>query len=480
VRQLAIETSIAACAGGALGLLLAAWGVRLAIAYGPPTVPRLASTSIDGRAVMFAVVVSMLSALLIGILPAFAGTGARPVESLRNRSGTDASTGRLQRALVSGQIGVALVLLVASLVLVSGFLRLRNTDLGFRTADIVSMRVALTGERYATNEARVAFFEQLLQRLEASPEIGSAGASDSIPLSGSRQGSVVSRAAEPERDAGGVSTRYSFITPKYLETIGIRLVRGRLFARDESTPGPILLNETAARRLFADSDPLGRQVRVGFESLPRVVVGIVGDERHVGPGRAPDANVYIPAFQYGWTSRLTVAARVTGSPEAALSRLRAVAREVDPTLAPYDVRLMSDMAGEATATERFLTLLLAVFAITALALSAIGVYGVTSCHVSQQMHDFGVRLALGARTADIARMVLTQVAVTAAAGVAIGVLLLAIVRPFLSGIIAGSPDVDAALAAAPAALLPLLSLAAALRPTRRAMGADPLVALRQQ
>jgi hypothetical protein len=208
----------------------------------------------------------------------------------------------------------------------------------------------------------------------------------------------VSRADEPEREGSAVSTRYSFITPRYLETVGTPLVLGRTFQRNEpAKPSTILLNETAARRLFADQDPLGQRVRVGFEDRPRIVGGVVGDERHVGPLRAPDANVYIPAYQYGWTARLTVAARANGSPAAALNRLRAVARDIDPTLAPYDLRLMSDMAADVLATERFLMQLLTAFAIAALALSAIGVYGVMSCYVSQQMHDFDVRLALGAR-----------------------------------------------------------------------------------
>ena len=282
-RQMLTESLVLALAGGAAGVLLASWGVRLLVKFGPGGLPRLDTVTLNGRALVFTLACSLLAALLSSIAPVLQSTRVHAYQWLKDRSsGRVQGTARVQSVLIAGEAAIALILLIGAALLGESFMKLRGVDPGFKAQHVLTFRLALLETTYPERPHRVLFYEQLRERLRHVPGVITVGAIDALPLRDDRQGTGVWRAHGPDQGKE-VHANFAFATPGYIEAMGVPLLRGRAFEpRDRLDAPPVLLvNETAARRLFGESEAVGQQIFAGFRSSePFTIVGVVGDERH--------------------------------------------------------------------------------------------------------------------------------------------------------------------------------------------------------
>jgi putative ABC transport system permease protein len=482
-RQLFTESLALALAGGAAGVLLAAWGVRLITRLGPASVPRLHEVAIDWRAVAAALACAVGAAVLAGSAPILSAARQRTLEGLRERSATGGpGTRRVQAVLIAGEAAIAVVVVVVAVLLGESFLRLRGVDPGFRADRVLSFRVTLPGTRF-TAEARSAFLEQALTRLRALPGVEAVGTIDSLPLGDDRQGSSFSIEGGPAFPADRPPRMHiSIAGPGYFEAMGFRVLEGRTFEmRDRAGAEPVVMvNEALARLYFPGLSPVGRSIRVAMNfGTARKIIGVVNDERHDSLTVTPMPGVYMPVLQFSWAAQ-AFAVRTTGRPEDLADAARRTIRDLDPTLAVFDLTTMEQVVEASVAAPRFATLLLALFALVALVLAGVGVYGVTSHSVSARTAEIGVRMALGARASDIMRTLLGRSVAIASAGIGVGLIsalgLSRMLETMLFGVTATTPHVYGAAAVIVAAAAVL----ACWIPARRAMNVDPNVVLRSE
>jgi putative ABC transport system permease protein len=400
---------------------------------------------------------------------------------LGHRGGT-ARTSVFQRGLVVAELALSLILLAGAALMAQSFISLVSTDPGFRTAQTVTAHVRLPASRYPDAVARAAFVERATELLDASPSIAMAGTIDALPLADDRQGTSFSIDGVADTPAvANANVNFAFVSPGYFEAMGIPVLRGRAFdGRDRPDGAPtIVVNEGFAERFFPGIDPIGRRIRMGFDTqAPREIVGIVGDERHVALDQAPPPGVFISYLQFGWSARLTLVARASRGTDAAVADMRHVVGQLDPGVPLYDVRTMETIVRESLRRPQFSTALLGMFAVAALLLAATGVYGVISQIVADRTREFGVRYALGATRGDVARLVLRFGGSLALAGTLVGLPAAFAFGRLLSGLLYGVSPGRPLPYLAVAALLALVAVVAALAPARRARRVDPIVALR--
>ena len=506
VRQLLTESLGLACAGGALGLLIAAWGVDALVQLSPANLPRLHVVGVDGAVLAFTAGLSIATGALFGLAPAIQGSRA-DLNQVMRESAASASAGarptRLRSVLVVGQFAVALVLLVGAALLVQSFWRLQRVSLGFNPTSVLTARLWLpqpnvpeTGP-YFTHDTRVSFYRRVLDRVAALPGVDAVGGVTNLPLAGARGRTsfVVEGRAADEGDVP--SSEAALVTPGYFRALGIELVRGRSFDDhdDQRSPAAIVVSEQFAGQFFPGTDPIGRRVSPGFRARPitsgaqgplqpaprtwLTIVGVVRDVKSARVDGPPSPVMYRPLFQLS-NLNLTLVVRTRQDPAMLAESIRREVRAVDPNEPVFSVRTMDVVVASTFAERRFTMLLLALFAVTALALSAIGIYGVMAYFVTQRTREIGIRMALGASSRDVLRMVLGQGARLAAAGVVVGLAgALAITRAISALLYAVSPRDPATLAALSAALA-VIALAACYIPARRATRVDPIRALRYE
>jgi putative ABC transport system permease protein len=371
---------------------------------------------------------------------------------------------------------------VVAVLLGESFLRLRGVDPGFRPDRVLSFRVTLPGTRF-TIEARSAFLEQALTRLRALPGVEAVGTIDALPLGDDRQGSYFSiEGAPPFPAERSPRMHLSIVGPGYFEAMGFRLLEGRTFEmQDRASAEPVIVvNEALAKQYFPGGSPLGRSIRVAMNTnTARKVIGVVNDERHDSLTVAPMPGVYMPVLQFSWAAQAFVL-RTAGRPEDLAEPARRAIRDLDPTLAVFDLTTMEQVVETSVAAPRFATLLLTLFALVALALAGVGVYGVTSHSVSARTAEIGVRMALGAGAADIMRTLLGRSVAIAGVGIGVGLIgalgLSRMLETMLFGVTATTPHVYGAAAV-------IVAAAAALAcwiPARRATAVDPNIVLRSE
>jgi putative ABC transport system permease protein len=482
-RQLFTESLALALAGGGLGVLLGAWGVRLITRLGPTSVPRLDEVAIDWRAVAVAFACAIAAAVLAGSAPILSAARQHALDGLRERSATGGpGTRRVQTVLIAGEAALAVVVVVVAVLLGESFLRLRGVDPGFRPDRVLSFRVTLPGTRY-TADARATFLEQALNRLRALPGVEAAGTIDSLPLGDNRQGTYFTIEGAPALpDGTSPQMHISIAGPGYFEAMGFRILEGRTFEmRDRVGAEPVVIvNETLARQHFPGTSPVGRFIRVGMNTqTARKIIGVVNDEHHDSLSVTTAAGAYMPALQFSWGAHAFVL-RTAARPETLADAARRTIRDLDPTLAVFGLTTMEQVVEASVAAPRFATLLLTLFAFVALALAGVGVYGVTSHSVSARTAEIGVRMALGAGAGDIMRTLLGRSLAVAAIGIGIGLMgavgLSRMLETMLFGVTATTPHVygTAAVIVTAAATL------ACWIPARRAMTVDPNIVLRSE
>ena len=483
VRQMLTESLVLALCGGAIGLALAFWGTRALIASAGERLPAASQIAVDGTVLVTALVVTIGSGVIFGLIPALAASRGMHLalkDATRGSSGGVARH-RMRTALVTGQLALAVVLLVGAGLLVRSLLRLQQNDLGYSVDSVLTFEVNLAGPRYATNEAQDQFFDALYARLGALPGVVAVGGSGNLPLRG---GSMASLAIDgrPQPEGKLPEIGYQPVSDDLFRAMGMALKRGRTFnAGDhEQAPPVVILSEGLARAFWPNADPIGARIRRGPDpSEPwATVVGVVGDVR-VGVSGEPRPTAYVSARQDHWGGAAVVV-RTAGDPMALLPAVRREMKAIDATLPVGEPASMKEVRSNRLADRRLPMQLMIAFALLALALAAVGVYGVMAYSVAARTREIGVRVALGAQPRNVFGMVVRQGIAAAVVGLMLGLLGAAALGRVLTKLLYGVAPTDALTFVSVAALLMAVTLAACLIPARRAVRVDPLEALRSE
>jgi putative ABC transport system permease protein len=484
VRQLLVEGTLLSVAGGALGLALAVWGVSGLVAAAPD-VPRIDSVALDPSVVAFALLTTVGAALLFGLAPSLRLPGLSRAETLAGRrTSTGRETQRIRNALVVTQLALSLVLLAGAGILTRSLVNRLVAGAGFDVEGVVSAEVQLGGS-YPTAEARALFFQQLVERVQGLPGVERTSAVTFPPLAGG--GSRTSfwpldRPVPPAGELPGADVRW--VHRDYHETMRIPLREGRLFGVEDGADAPLVtvVNETGARQMWPGESALGKRIAMPWgDTLVAEIVGVVGDVRHEGPDTPPYPMFYWDHRQFGPFNQMSLVVRSSGSESGApVAGIRRELAELDPALPLYNVSTMTDLLDDALRRARFATVSLGLFALVALLLACIGIYGVMGQVAARRTQEIGIRIALGASRRSILRLIVGQGMKQVGVAIAIGVAGALGLSRFLGSLVFDVSAADPATLAATALLLATVGLAACWLPARRAAFTDPVEAIRQE
>ena len=487
VRQLLTESVMLSLFSGALGLLVAIWGIDLLVALSPQDLPRVKEVTIDLRVLGFTLAVSLLTGILFGLLPAL--QASRPNLNERLKAGGRIATSginrqRLRGSLVIAEIALSLVLLVGAGLLIRSFVRLQAVNPGFNASNVLTMRIDLTGPKYKTGAQVIAFHNQLLERLKQLPGVESASTRSFVPIARDDSFANLRFNLEGRKDdeSNPPVAFYNAVSPDYFQTMMIPLLKGRGFSERDvrGTQNVAIVNSTLAQRYFRGEDPLGK--RISLEDNPKeedwiTIAGVVGDTKPRELRSEPVAELYMPYNQQpeeGMSLMIRHSDRGTG----AAVRNEVLALDKDQPV--YSVRSLDSVLSESVSGPRFRTLVLGIFAGVALILASVGIYGVISYGVSQRTQEIGIRMALGARTPDVLKLVVKGGMTLVLIGVVIGITgAFALTRLLRTLLFAVTPTDAMTFASVPLLLIIVAALACYI-PARRATKVDPLVALRDE
>lgn len=498
IEQLLTESVLLAVTGGALGILFARWSFAGLIRLVPASIAA-GGLSIDPRVLGFTLLVSLLTGVLFGLFPALDGLRVNLSDALRDGTRTTggSSRGRLRDVLVVSEIALALVLLVGAGLLLRTLDRLMGVRLGFQTANMLTARVSLPDSDAIPAEQACAFYDRLIERVQAMPGVKSAGTISNMPLGGGFSSAVFYRDDRPVPPRGKLpAADQRAASPEYFRAMGIPLLRGRLFTpadgrisnfrRDNilewarANSFAVLINDTMARRFWPNEDPVGKVFRFGFPEMrgPRLtIIGVVGDTRDYGPDAEAPPIWYWSGYHYP-RQRETLVIRSEGDPGALAAAVRRAASELEPAALVTDVKTVEQLVAGSVASRRLNMMLLGIFAGLALLLAAVGIYGVMAYAVNRRSHEIGVRLAMGATRGDIMRLVIGKAALLGGIGVAIGTFAALGLTRLISGMLFGVKPTDPLTFGAVAIVLFGAAIAASYTPARRATRVSPLKALR--
>jgi predicted permease len=482
-RQMLTESVLLSGLGGSLGLLLAWWGVRFLVAMRPPGIPRIDEISLDPRVLAFTLAISCVTGILFGLTPALEARrldvnrllkeGARGAAARFRRDG-------LRRALVISEVALAVLPAVAAALLIKSFVRIETAHPGFQPERVLAMRVSLRSARYAEAPARATFFRQCIEKIGELPGVEYAGGATYVPLSsgGNWQTIIDVEGQTPQEGLDNRPSAETAITAgAFFPAMGIPLKQGRLFVETDTaeTPPVLVIDETLAARFWPNGSALGK--RISIAGAQREVIGVVGHVKTYGVTEPSRIQAYLWAPQT--TPRdMTFAVRTKSAPEDVQAAIARAIAGIDKDLPLYNVHTMPELVSDSMSRHRFSMVLLALFAALALALAAVGVYGVMSHLVTQRLHEMGIRLALGASPGNVLRMLLSQGIALVLAGLALGVAAAAALTRVIASLLFDVSATDAVVFATVPLLLALVGMAANLLPAWRATKVDPLACLR--
>jgi putative ABC transport system permease protein len=488
VRQLLAESVLLALGGGALGLVLAYWGVRSLVAFNPDL--SAANVNVDGRVMLFTLAISLATGLLFGLAPALQASKANLQETLKEggrSSAADRGGQSLRRALVVAEVALSLMLLVGAGLLIRSFARLQGVSPGFEPGGVLTFNLALPRAKYPSDTAQIAFYDRVLAELAATPGVQSVGATSVMPFGGDwSTGTFTVEGYEPPENGPRPWGDIRIVSPRFLPTLKAPLLKGRMLT-DQDAPGAplaVVVDEEAAKRFWPNEDPVGKRIGRGSRDGQPIwwtVVGVVGHTAHEGLDAERRVQLYYPYRQSG-TPFMSVAVRAApgGDPSALVPAVRRAVRAVDKDQPLAGIRTMEELLERSVGQRRLSMLLLGVFAGIALLLASVGIYGVMSYAVTQRSHELGVRMALGAARGNVLRLVMRQGMLLCAAGVVLGLLGALALTRLIAGQLYQVPATDPVTFAAVALLLTGVASVATLVPALRATRVDPVVALREE
>jgi putative ABC transport system permease protein len=498
IRQFLAESTLLALVGGGAGLFLALWGTDLLMRVVPSRIPvpnaadtvLLPKVHLDGTAVVFTLLVSFLTGIIFGLVPAFQGAKCNVNESLKEggRGFLAGRKGHRTRAtLVIAEAALAFVLVIGAGLMIESFWRLLEANPGFNTGHLLTLRIKLPADvkdsKYQQPRQRASTFQQFLSNIATLPGVRSAALTEVVPLSQQDQDRyffVIKEAPPPPGQQFGADFRD--ISPGYFGTMGIPLLKGRLFTDHDNADSPrvVAIDETLARQFFPNQDPLGRHLQIPDASRPaREIVGVVGAVRDTGFDQQPQPTIYFPYLQTG-DQTMSLVVRTDSQPAAILPSIKGAIWAVDKDQPIFNVKTMDEIISGVVSAQRLAFVLLGIFAFLALALAAVGIYGVTSYSVSQRTHEIGIRMALGARESDMLRLVVGHGLTLAVVGVALGAAGALVLTRFLASMLYGIRPTDPLTYLGVSLLLTAVAMVASYIPARRATKVDPMEALRYE
>jgi putative ABC transport system permease protein len=493
-RQLLAESLVLGGIGGALGLAAAWWGLSALVAGAPQRIPMIRETAVELPVLWFTMAVSLSTSVLFGLAPVIAASRGDVHGDLKEggRAGEGIRRNRMRTLLVMAEVALALVLAVAAGLLIKGFGRLVETNPGFNPRGVLSAGISLPAARYAKGVERAAFFREALRQIESQPGVQAAGMVNVLPLGGTDTGRTVHFEGRPEPGPDEAPTVWwRTATPGYFRAMEIPLRRGRMFGDQDTADSPrvAVINETFARRHFPNEDPIGKRMAYGLTHRPGApgaapppwitIVGVVGDVRHNSVAQPSSTEYFVPYQQEPWPA-MSVAVRTSLDPARFAPALRAAVQAVDKDLPVSQVRSMEQMLADSIADRRLSVWLLGIFAGVALALAAVGIYGVMSFSVARRTQEIGVRMALGAARGDVLRMVVLQGVRTAAIGLAAGLVAALAATRVMKSILYEVTATDPFIFTAVALLVMGVAALASYIPARRATKVEPVAALRYE
>src|SRR5438093_5679359 len=429
VRQLLTESTLLALAAGVVGVVLSIWGRDALLAVWPHALPRTTEIALDGRVLGFSLGLAVVTGVAFGLLPAWRASAPGIEEALREDApGATGGRRRLQSTLVVGEVTLALVLLVGAGLLVRSFIRLSNVDPGFDTHDVLAARIRLTPARYPAGAQQTLFFENMLAALQAYPGVQSASLAGTLPLSGNMfMIAFDPRTVRPDYPEPIMVLRLSVISPDYFTTFRIPIRRGRGFTTQDRAGAPpvAVINRATADQLWPGRDPIGRQLTIGFGARqpagPITIVGLIDNLPSASLAARPQPEIYRPASQQSDMREMWVALRAgNGRPLRLVGAIRDAVHQSDPEQSIGEVVSLEELIGRQTAARRFNTTVLTTFALLAVGLALVGIYGVTAYAVTQRTRELGIRMALGARGVDVVGLLMRESLRRVAVGVGLG------------------------------------------------------------
>ena len=488
IRQLLTESLLLSLLGGAVGLLLAVWGVD-AIARGIPDdfskfIPGWQHVGIDKTAFAFTFIVSVLTGLIFGLAPAVQATKMNFNETLKEGGKGSAGKGSSNRArsiLVVSEIALSLVLLIGAGLMIRSFVQLLRSDLGINPTGVLTMQISLSNEKYSPFEQRLNFYQQLLERVSALPGVLKAGATSNLPLGGSNYSTFLISAGQtvfPQSKKPDVN--YRSVSLNYFTAIGTRISKGRNFTEADRSGGlrVALVNEAFANRFFADQEAVGQQFKID-NNQPIEIIGVVANVMNNDLDNITEPDMYLPFAQDPWRSTFLVI-RTGADPNQIASAVRSEVSAIDKTLPVFNVKAMQQVIGERLSPKRLATVMIGFFGLLALVLASVGIYAVMSYAVAQRTHEIGIRMALGARPQDIFKLVVGHGILLTAIGLLIGLAGAFAMTRAMSRILYGVTATDPLTFIGISLLLASIALLACYVPARRATKVDPMVALRYE
>ncbi|HEY6230970.1 MAG TPA: ABC transporter permease [Pyrinomonadaceae bacterium] len=489
VRQFLTESVLLSAIGGVFGLLLSIVGIALLTKFIPPNISQVKAITLDARVLGFTLLISLLTGVIFGLVPALQASMFNPNETLKEggRDSTAGSRGnRIRGFLVIAEVAVSLILLIGAGLLINSFMRLRNVDPGFKSDNLLTMKVVLPPLKYPDLARRSAFYTNLIQHVEALPGVKSAAVTTNLPLY--RQGNstgieIEGRPAPPPGQEIIIATRV--VSPHYLTTMGIPLLKGRQFGPEETEkmPGAVIISETMARRYWPGEDPIGKRLTPGRNAGPDdwfQIIGIAKDVRQFELNADPKPQMYLPYVQADFFAPRDLVVKTDVDPIGLAATVRRAVWEIDKDQPVSDIRTMDEIAAESVSRQRFSMLLLTIFASVALVLAAVGIYGVMSYSVAQRRSEIGIRMALGAQKRDVLKLTVGQGLKLVLVGVAFGVVGSFALTRLMTSLLFGVGATDPGTFIVISLVLVSVALLANYIPARRATKVDPLAALRYE
>jgi len=484
MRQLLTESVILALLGGVLGLALTGACLDLLVALAPANVPRIDQITVDGRVLAFTMIVSVVTGIVFGLFPALKGSRTELTSALKEGgAGGGLSHHRFLKTMIVAEIAIALALMAGAGLLTRSFMRLLKADPGFDPKNLLTMHITLDGMAYRGRATE--YYQQLIQKLESLPGVVSAAAVTTLPMSdvGVDFDRPYWREGDPEPGGEGDKVDIRMATPGYFKTMGMTLIKGRQFTDQDrrDTPAVIIVNESMAGKVWPNEDPIGKRLMVDYNrgKYAYEVVGVTRGISYYGLRSRPRPELFIPHAQNAYLP-MNVVVRTATDPAQLVNAVKDALRALDPKQPAHNLVTMEQFIARSLAPDRFAMWLLGLLSTLALLLTATGVYGVMSYAVNQRTREFGVRMAMGAQTGDVARLALKQGIELTLLGVMLGVAGALALTRLMKNLLFGVSAADPATFMTIALLLTLVAMLACYVPARRAARVDPLVALRHE